>query len=56
MSKNQLVSSKMYHVNYYIIGAPRAFNRSCSESLVATTSNTCRLGDREIEEFLGGTS
>ena len=40
------VSEALYH----------SLNRSCSESLVATTSNTCRLGDREIEEFLGGTS
>ncbi|MEB3250206.1 MAG: serine O-acetyltransferase [Merismopediaceae bacterium] len=32
-----------------------AFYQSCSESLLTNTGKTCRLGDREIEEFLGGT-
>ncbi len=32
-----------------------AFYQSCSESLLTSTGKTCRLGDREIEEFLGGT-
>jgi len=32
-----------------------AFYQSCSESLVTKSGQTCRLGDREIEEFLGGT-
>ncbi|MGL5032550.1 MAG: serine O-acetyltransferase [Microcystaceae cyanobacterium] len=31
------------------------FYQSCSESFVTKTGQNCRLGDREIEEFLGGT-
>lgn len=31
------------------------FYQSCSESLKTKKGQTCRLGDREIEEFLGGT-
>lgn len=33
-----------------------ALYHSCSENRLTAASRACRLGDREIEEFLGGTS